>query len=175
MLLISCFLFIYLIFISKIATSNNNNNNNNNNAIFIENLEICCDEVKVKKRASRPWAPPPNEGLKFNVDGSFSNEQLRAGIGGVLRNGKGEVLCSFSAHIGNVDIASAELMAIQKACVLCASKDCLKRRQIVIESDSRVAVAWVLEADFGNLCCVDLIYDIRSLLLTNNNLIYLLG
>lgn len=39
------------------------------------------------------WSPPPNRVLKFNVDGAAKNKQCLAGIGGVLHNSKGGVLC----------------------------------------------------------------------------------
>ena len=40
---------------------------------------------------------------------------------------------------------------------------------IVIESDSRVAVSWVLDGDYGNLALLDVIYDIRSMLRDSSN------
>ncbi|KAK0576300.1 hypothetical protein LWI29_015106 [Acer saccharum] len=43
-------------------------------------------------------------------------------------------------------------------------------RQITIESDSRVAVAWVNEGDFGNLAMVEVIYEVRSKLRVFKNL-----
>ncbi|KAK4857294.1 hypothetical protein QYF36_026615 [Acer negundo] len=106
---------------------------------MVENLEVCCVEHKQeKKREAKAWIPPLFEALKFNVDGSFNKEQGRAGIGGVLRNSKGENMFG--------------------------------GREIVIESDSRVVIAWILSTDFGNLAMVDEIYEIRAKLRTYNNL-----
>lgn len=43
------------------------------------------------------WAlAPPSGVLKFNVDGEARGKTGPAGLGGVLRNGKGEVLFMFS-------------------------------------------------------------------------------
>lgn len=43
------------------------------------------------------WAlAPPSGVLKFNVDGEAREKTGPAGLGGVLRNGKGEVLFMFS-------------------------------------------------------------------------------
>ncbi|KAK3199278.1 hypothetical protein Dsin_022693 [Dipteronia sinensis] len=131
--------------------------------VMVGNLEVCCfEQIPQKVYKAMAWVPPPKEVLKFNVDGSFKKEIGRAGIGGVLLNSRGEVLCSFSAFVGNVDASTAELLAIQKACFLCVSKASVGRRKICIESDSRVAVSWVKDDDFGNLALVDVIYDICS-------------
>ncbi|KAI9165293.1 hypothetical protein LWI28_011145 [Acer negundo] len=70
------------------------------------------------------------------------------------------ILCQYT--VGNVDAPSAELLAIQKACPFCASKESLGGRSICIESDSEVAVFWVNDTNFGNLSMVNVIYDICS-------------
>ena len=139
--------------------------------VLVENLEICCDEVRKKRdKKGMEWELPVGENLKFNTDGSYLREQGRAGIGGVLRNSKGEVLCSFSEFVGNVEAATAELLAIQKAMVLCVSNLVVKESSIVFESDSRMAVNWILGGDFGNLEVLDVILDIRSMLRGFRNL-----
>ncbi|KAK3227946.1 hypothetical protein Dsin_007808 [Dipteronia sinensis] len=73
-------------------------------------------------------------------------------------------MCSFSAFLGNVDIISAELWAIHKACYLCMLRSFFIGKDIHIVSDSRTAVAWVNDEGFGNLKLVSLIYEIRSIL-----------
>ncbi|KAK3199049.1 hypothetical protein Dsin_022464 [Dipteronia sinensis] len=42
-----------------------------------------------------------------------------AGIGGVLRDSKGKVVCLFSLGVGITDSNSAEILAIKKAVELC--------------------------------------------------------
>ena len=93
----------------------------------------------------------------------------RAGIGGALRNSKGEVPCAFSAFVGNVDAPTAELMAIHKACMLCSANVVLSDRMICFESDSKEAIGGVKDVDFGNLLLVEVIYDIRSKLRSLDN------
>ncbi|KAK3221694.1 hypothetical protein Dsin_008719 [Dipteronia sinensis] len=138
--------------------------------VMVENLEFCCLEEKlVKTRKPKKWIPPLDEALKFNVDGSVRMERGRAGIGGVLRDSKGVVLCSFSASVGKVDASTAEVMAIHKACQLCGSKGEVAGRSICFESDSKTAVSWVEDGDFGNLALVEVIYDIRSMLRLHSN------
>ena len=52
-----------------------------------------CGPVDVKKAIH--WSPPPLGVLKFNVDGAVRGKLGLAGIIGVLRNSKGEVLLMF--------------------------------------------------------------------------------
>ena len=92
------------------------------------------------------------------MDGSVRGEVGHAGIGGVLCNSSRAVLCSFSESVRDVSVATAELLAILKACRLCASKASLVGRKILIESDSRLAVSWVNDENFGHLSLVNTIY-----------------
>ncbi|KAK4847294.1 hypothetical protein QYF36_000452 [Acer negundo] len=101
---------------------------------------------------------------KFNIDGACIVELGRVGIGGDLRNSKGEVLCSFSAFVGSVEAATAELLAIHKACLLCVSKTSLWGRCIYFESNSKEVVSWVNDEEFSNLPLVEVIFDIRTML-----------
>ncbi|KAK2654158.1 hypothetical protein Ddye_014014 [Dipteronia dyeriana] len=139
--------------------------------ILMENLEICCCEAShMKVVTAKKWRPPPEGSLKFNVDRSFIVETGKAGIGGILRNSKGEVLCSFSASVASMEATAAELLAIHWACLLCASNISFKGISICIESDSKVAIEWVKQDDFGYLPMVQVIYDIRATLRRLGNL-----
>ncbi|KAK3199731.1 hypothetical protein Dsin_023146 [Dipteronia sinensis] len=103
--------------------------------------------------------------LKFNVDGSSRGKQGPAGIGDVLRNSDGKICCLFSYHVGIEESNTTEIRAIHKALELCASRSILVDKDIIIASDSMVAVSWVNNSgDFGSLKHVKLIYDIRDLL-----------
>ena len=130
--------------------------------MIFENLNNWCNDVKPSKPYKvANWSPPLNESLNFNVDGLTRTEEGCAGIGGVLRNLKGGVLCSFSVFIGNSEAISSKVWAIHKAYSLCMSKPSLLGRNIQILSDSRLAVDWVNKEDFGNLNLVNTIYDIH--------------
>ena len=60
---------------------------------------------------------------------------------------------------------SAEILAILKACELCASNLSLADKKIQIASDSSIAVSWAnCSDDFGNLNSINAVYDIRSFL-----------
>ncbi|KAK3198596.1 hypothetical protein Dsin_022011 [Dipteronia sinensis] len=88
----------------------------------------------------------------------------QAGIGGVLRDHRGKVLCMFSASIGIQDAVTAEIQAISKACNLCVSRPELGGKIIDFVSDSKVAVSWINSTGIGNWKQMQEIYEIRSLL-----------
>ncbi|KAK3206963.1 hypothetical protein Dsin_021009 [Dipteronia sinensis] len=132
-------------------------------SILLNIRDICVDKKKRKNHYKEEWFPPSVNGLKFNVDGSSRGKPGPAGIGGVLRNANGRILCLFSAHMGLEEYNTTEILAIHRALELCISKPELKGRDMVIVSDSKVAVSWVNNRDdFGSLKHVDLIYDIRE-------------
>ncbi|KAK2654440.1 hypothetical protein Ddye_014296 [Dipteronia dyeriana] len=112
------------------------------------------------------WIPPESETLMFNIDGSARGSPGFAGIGGVLCDQSGKVFCSFSLSVVWQEAVAVEILAIAKACDLCASKPQLKDRKIVISSDCLVAVSWINSADIGNFNLLNLIYGIRNLLCT---------
>ena len=88
------------------------------------------------------WSPPPLNTLKWNVDASFQTDHGNAAIGGVLRDHKGNFLCIFSAPIPEMEINSAEVLAIHRAIRI--SKGCTRfiAHQFIVESDSSNAVRW---------------------------------
>ncbi|KAK3199353.1 hypothetical protein Dsin_022768 [Dipteronia sinensis] len=96
---------------------------------------------KRKNHYKEEWFPPSVNGLKFNVDGSSRGKPGQAGIGGVLHNANGRILCLFSAHVGMEESNTSEILAIHRALKLCVSKPELKGRDMVIVSDSKVAVS----------------------------------
>ena len=87
------------------------------------------------------WIPPPIDSLIFNVDGSARGSPGQAGIGGVLRDHRRKVLCLFSTNVGIQDAITAKVLAIARACELCASRPELGAKNIVVVSDSKVAVS----------------------------------
>ncbi|KAK3189924.1 hypothetical protein Dsin_029485 [Dipteronia sinensis] len=91
--------------------------------------------------------------LKFNVDVSMKGKPGPVGIGGVLRDANGKVMCLFSNSVGITDSNTAELWAIEKAVRLCNDNQELRGRDIVVVSDSKVACS---------MAHVNSIYDIRS-------------
>ncbi|KAK3211066.1 hypothetical protein Dsin_015772 [Dipteronia sinensis] len=115
-----------------------------------------------KKRESEEWISQCVEVLKFNIDGSARDKPGPAGIGGVLRDHKGKVCYSFSFFIGIQDSNTAELMAIEKACILIVTNPSLKGLTIDIVSDSKTAVLWINSEGHGSFKHVNTVYDIHE-------------
>ncbi|KAK2654451.1 hypothetical protein Ddye_014307 [Dipteronia dyeriana] len=129
------------------------------------NIVDCCkDSRKMKLHPSAEWLPPPVDSFIFNVDGSAMGTTGKAGIGGVLRNHYGKVLCTFLESIGIHDAITVEIDAIAKACELCASRIELADKRIVIASDSKVAVMWLSSDGMRSITHEQTIVDIRRYL-----------
>ena len=119
--------------------------------LILLNLVECCSEDTRKKFISyERWSPPVANNLVFNVDGSVRSSYGHAGIGGVLRDHHGKVLCFFSSFVGVQDATAAEIMAIAKACELLGTRTELIGRCISIASDSKIAVDWVKSRGLAN-------------------------
>ncbi|KAK2649769.1 hypothetical protein Ddye_017258 [Dipteronia dyeriana] len=126
--------------------------------------ERCVDDKKSKAKCFAKWSPPARNELFFNVVGSSRGSPSDVGIGWVMRNSVGKVLCSFKILLGVEDSNTAEVMAIFKACSLIASNNRLADRNIMIISDSKIVVCWINGNDFGNMKLLNLIRDIRNFL-----------
>ena len=92
------------------------------------------------------------------------------GIGGVLINASGEILYLFSSFVGIADPIVAEVFAIHKVCIMFSSCQLLAYRNISIMSDSKSAMSWINGKCFGLLRHVNLLYNIRQILLSRKSL-----
>ena len=57
----------------------------------------CTDRVAKMNSATIVWTPPIGDNLFFNVDSSALGCSGMVGMGGVLRNLKGRILCLFAS------------------------------------------------------------------------------
>ena len=137
--------------------------------ILLDVGDRCRDSNPRKKRMSARWKLPSLDCLKFNVDGSAKGSPGPAGMGGVLRDSYGKVICLFFSFLGIFDGISAEIEEIHKACVLCLSNCDLRNRCISIVSDSKTAMDWINEADQICVSHPTLIQVIRFLLSSLSN------
>lgn len=80
---------------------------------------------------------------KWNVDRSAKGKSGPTGIRGVLRDDKGCVLVKFAASVGIRDSNEAEFIAVIYALELSLEKEWLKLGSLIVESDSKVALAWI--------------------------------
>ncbi|KAK3198957.1 hypothetical protein Dsin_022372 [Dipteronia sinensis] len=99
--------------------------------------------------------------FKFNVDGSVRGNPRQAGIGGVLRDSNGNVVCPFSYFVGTMDSNAVEITAIHTAIEICSSAPSHYGQVVSIVSDSKMAVSWINNEDFGSLEQVRMISFIR--------------
>ncbi|KAL4318982.1 hypothetical protein GQ457_18G008170 [Hibiscus cannabinus] len=90
------------------------------------------------------WNPPDSGELKFNTDGVVSGSFGEAGIGGCLLNNNARCLITFSKSAGLTDATSAEILAIKEACSLFVISLWAKKYKLLIETDSKLAVDWMM-------------------------------
>lgn len=76
--------------------------------------------------------------MKFKIDSAVREKPGPTGIGGVLRNDKGVVLCLFSNGVGIGDSNEAEVLAILEAPRIFS-----RSLRLIVLSDSYNAISWV--------------------------------
>ncbi|KAK3222417.1 hypothetical protein Dsin_009442 [Dipteronia sinensis] len=101
--------------------------------LLLDIKERCVDKDHKNKSRSGVWDPPVDDELLFNVDGAAKGNPGMSGVGGVLRDARGRILCLFSLFLGFRDSNSAEILAIHKACQLIASKPSLADRTVTLK------------------------------------------
>ncbi|XP_062020887.1 uncharacterized protein LOC133737321 [Rosa rugosa] len=116
--------------------------------------------VKKPQVLLRPkWKPDEHGALKLNVDAAFLSSTTKGGVGGVLRDASGRFVAAFASPVGHAaSPKQCELMAIRAGLDLLVS---LQVQQVVVESDSTMAIAEALCSDYTLLANGGLIDDIR--------------
>lgn len=84
--------------------------------------------------------------FKWNVDGFALGKLGELGIGGVLRDEIGSVLCIFLVYIGVGDLNEVELFVIIFAFEIIVSR-IFMGNNLIVESDFKNIVIWVLDKD----------------------------
>ncbi|KAE8698668.1 serine/threonine-protein kinase AFC1-like [Hibiscus syriacus] len=97
-----------------------------------------------KRMKVQGWSPPPLHFFKVNVDGAVSGDGLLGGIGGILRDSDSKILGSFSHAVGPGPPPLAELKAIEKGIDFFLSTDWALKGRLIIESDCKSVVDWIL-------------------------------
>ena len=97
-----------------------------------------CGPCKVRRIFA--WSPPSFGVYKFNVDGASRGKPGLAGIGGVLRNWKGEVLIMFSKNVAVCDSNEVGVVLV----ILESLRMFSNEGTLVVESDSSNAIVWEL-------------------------------
>lgn len=102
--------------------------------------------IATNPRKSVSWSSPPKGWIKWNVDGSSLGKPGKSGIGGVLRDPKGQVICTFSEPLGVLESNEAEVIAIRRALQLTAAVPGAERLKVIVETDSLNAFTWITKA-----------------------------
>ncbi|KAL4383924.1 hypothetical protein GQ457_15G019670 [Hibiscus cannabinus] len=90
------------------------------------------------------WTPPPPGVLKLNVYGVVALKGRVGGVGGLLRNSDGKCLFSFIRHVGQVSPLLAKILPIKIGLELFFNSDWRNIDSVIVESDNKVAVEWIL-------------------------------
>lgn len=85
------------------------------------------------------WKPPQLGTWKFSIDGASKGKPGQAGIGGVLRNHKGESYIIFNESVGIKDSNEAEILSIRRALLIWMH---FGHENLIIEGDSANAFKW---------------------------------
>ncbi|XP_077239748.1 uncharacterized protein LOC143880655 [Tasmannia lanceolata] len=102
-------------------------------------LEVC-SSVERSSNIVQAWVPPEEGSCKLNFDGSSLGNPGPAGIGGVLRDDKGEVIWSFAGPIGIADSNEAEVPAAHQGIKLLEVE---YLNNVVVEGDSINVIRWL--------------------------------
>ncbi|KAE8659133.1 Mannose-P-dolichol utilization defect 1 protein [Hibiscus syriacus] len=117
-----------------------------------------------KNLPSSKWSPPPEGFLKVNVDGAMVKDWDKGGIGGLIRDGSGLVLGSFSEKVGGGPPLLAELLAIKRGLILIEEVeiDFYSKQRFILESDSSNALKWINNPILSSTLFQSLVTDIAS-------------
>ncbi|XVE50461.1 hypothetical protein DITRI_Ditri01bG0164000 [Diplodiscus trichospermus] len=102
-----------------------------------------------QSRTTASWIGSPPGVLKFNMDGSVLGKPGPAGIGGILRDHMGLEKIRFSKSVGIEESNMAKLLAIREAFILLASSQWAQTNALIVESDSRNAVNWIIKPELA--------------------------
>lgn len=89
------------------------------------------------------WSPPPRGWLKWNVDSWMRSKFGLAGVGGVLRNTEGQILCLFSSASSKMESRESELKAVRKAMEIITQEIRKTKVNIIIETSSVTVIRWL--------------------------------
>ncbi|KAE8659885.1 Beta-galactosidase 5 isoform 1 [Hibiscus syriacus] len=131
--------------------------------LFSSSLQVSCTNTKGRRVQS--WLPPPADCYKINVDGAVRKDGLAGGIGGILRGSNSSILASFSESVGPDPPPLAELKGIKKGIEIFLSSVWAHKGRLIVESDCKSAVDWILSPITAPSLFSSLVKEIVSLIL----------
>ncbi|XVF09547.1 hypothetical protein REPUB_Repub07fG0103600 [Reevesia pubescens] len=111
------------------------------------------------------WFPPDLGFVKFNVDGSSKGNPSPAGCRGVLQDSSGHIVAMFFGPLGVQESNVAELVVIKTALEDFVQTRWISCCNLIVESDSVIAVKWCLNEEARPWRLWDIFSDIDTLLL----------
>ncbi|KAE8814839.1 hypothetical protein D1007_07853 [Hordeum vulgare] len=103
------------------------------------------------------WAPPAEEWVKINVDGSFKAINLNGGWGAVLRNHDDEVVACAAGFLSNIHSAlHSEVLLTAEVGLRLASE--LGVQKVVLKTDALV-LKEALKEEGVNFSCLGVVFD----------------
>ncbi|KAK8580074.1 hypothetical protein V6N12_070360 [Hibiscus sabdariffa] len=97
-----------------------------------------------QRQAFSCWVAPQQGFLKFSVDVAVKGSFDKAGIGGILRDERGNCFARFSKAIGFSYPSQAELKSVLETCEIFLASEWVRSHKLIIESDSQLSVNWIL-------------------------------
>jgi ribonuclease HI len=94
----------------------------------------------------RNWKPPPSGSLKLNFDGAAKGNPGRTGLGGVIRDSKGNIIRLYAGSLGNSTNNAAEFRALE------TGLEILNREGMtnaIVEGDSALVINTVRKLQNG--------------------------
>lgn len=93
-----------------------------------------CPSAVGQRNEGKVWKKPRDGLVKLNWDASIDKASKKMGLGGLIRNSRGEVVAAFSSSIPYVqDPDAAETIALWKAILFCLDRGF---QSVILEGDS---------------------------------------
>lgn len=102
-----------------------------------------------------------NTPIKLNIDGALAGNPGNAGIGGVIRNHKGEFIAAFAKNIGLATNNKAETWAFVQGLKIALELDI---RNLIIDTDSLFLVSCLNSQEEPHSCLGTLLSDAKEIL-----------
>jgi ribonuclease HI len=94
----------------------------------------------------RNWKPPPSGSLKLNFDGAAKGNPGRTGLGGVIRDSKGNIIRLYAGSLGNSTNNAAEFGALETGLEILSREG---MTNAIVEGDSALVINTVRKLQNG--------------------------
>lgn len=116
--------------------------------------------ISGKQRYPQWWTPPLPEWIKYNTDAAKNRKTNYTAISYICRSATNMNTAKFATSFGDLNILSAEVLAIRQAVIHAKAKNYPK---VIIGSDSLTAIQALNEATNPLFFIAPLVEDIKNL------------